>query len=76
MDIWSAGCILAEILLEKVLFPGKSSLNQIELIINLLGRPKAEDLYEMKIDHINKIFQTIKANKIKSFRKTFKDFDN
>lgn len=27
VDVWSAGCILAEVLIEQVLFPGKSSLN-------------------------------------------------
>ena len=27
VDIWSAGCILAEILLGEVLFAGKSSMN-------------------------------------------------
>ena len=44
VDVWSAGCILAEILLEQVLFAGKSSMNQIELIINLLGKPSEKDV--------------------------------
>ena len=39
MDIWSAGCILAELLLRKVLFPGQNSIHQLHLITQLLGTP-------------------------------------
>lgn len=39
IDIWSAACILGELLLHKPLLPGRSELNQIDLIINLLGTP-------------------------------------
>lgn len=44
VDLWSAGCIVAELFLDRVLFPGKSTLNQLELIIELLGYPEEEDL--------------------------------
>ncbi len=39
IDIWSAGCVFGELLLHKPLLPGRSELNQIELIIDLLGTP-------------------------------------
>lgn len=39
IDIWSAACVFGELLLHKPLLPGRSELNQIELIINLLGTP-------------------------------------
>ncbi|KAJ5909020.1 hypothetical protein N7495_001702 [Penicillium taxi] len=42
MDIWSVGCILAEMLTRKVLFPGKDHVNQFELITELLGKPPKE----------------------------------
>ena len=29
VDMWSVGCILAELMLGKPLFPGKSTLNQL-----------------------------------------------
>ncbi len=44
VDIWSIGCILAEMINEKALFPGKSTVNQIQLIIDVLGRPSNEDI--------------------------------
>ncbi|KAK2723736.1 hypothetical protein QYM36_002173 [Artemia franciscana] len=39
IDMWAAGCILGELLLHKPLLPGRSELNQIEIIIDLLGTP-------------------------------------
>lgn len=39
VDIWACGCILGELLDNKPLLPGKSEINQLELIINLLGTP-------------------------------------
>lgn len=38
-DIWALGCILAELLAHKPLFPGKSELQMIDMIIELLGSP-------------------------------------
>ncbi|CAH8458653.1 unnamed protein product [Schistosoma turkestanicum] len=39
IDIWSAGCIMGELLLHKPLLPGKTEVHQLELIIDLLGTP-------------------------------------
>ncbi len=44
VDIWSAGLILAELVNLKPLLPGTSHLNQIELILSLLGNPEKEEL--------------------------------
>ncbi|GLE10201.1 hypothetical protein PINS_up022226 [Pythium insidiosum] len=38
-DMWSAGCILAELLGRKPLFPGTSTTNQLNKIFNVLGSP-------------------------------------
>jgi len=39
IDMWSAGCILAELLYKKPIFPGKNEINQLELIFKLCGTP-------------------------------------
>ena len=39
IDIWSIGCILAELLLSKPLFPGQDYLDQLKLILTFLGTP-------------------------------------
>lgn len=71
VDLWSAGCILAEILLEKVLFAGKSSLNQIDLIVELLGKPSTQDLACMKVSYANELMPSLKGKKTKSFSNIF-----
>ena len=39
LDIWAVGCIFGELLNNKPLLPGKSEINQVELIVQLLGTP-------------------------------------
>ncbi|XP_058835665.1 cyclin-dependent kinase 4 [Topomyia yanbarensis] len=39
VDIWSSGCILAEMFQRVALFPGTSEGNQLEKIFELTGRP-------------------------------------
>ncbi|CAH8618540.1 unnamed protein product [Heterobilharzia americana] len=44
VDMWSLGCILGEMLLGKALFPGTSTINQIERIISAVERPSLQDI--------------------------------
>ena len=37
VDMWSVGCIFAEILQRKALFPGTDYMDQLRLIIETLG---------------------------------------
>lgn len=47
IDVWSTGCIFAELLGRKVLFPGGDYLEQLRLIIDTCGSPSKEDLAEI-----------------------------
>ena len=39
IDIWSVGCIFAELLGHKPLFPGDDYIHQLRLIVEILGAP-------------------------------------
>jgi len=44
IDVWSVGCILAELLGRKPLFPGDNYIHQLDLIFGALGTPTEEDM--------------------------------
>ncbi|KAK4805783.1 hypothetical protein QYF61_000389, partial [Mycteria americana] len=51
VDMWSIGCILGELLLGKPLFPGTSTVNQIEQILRVVPAPSPEDILAMQSDY-------------------------
>ena len=59
MDMWSVGCILAELILRKPLFPGTSTRNQLELITDILGSPTPEDLQNCTNQKAYKFMQSL-----------------
>jgi len=44
IDMWSVGCIFAELLGRKPLFQGSNYMDQITTIIDIIGTPSHEDL--------------------------------
>ncbi|XP_047698823.1 mitogen-activated protein kinase 15 isoform X4 [Prionailurus viverrinus] len=44
VDMWSLGCVLGEMLRGRPLFPGTSTLHQLELILETIPPPSKEDL--------------------------------
>jgi serine/threonine protein kinase len=50
IDVWSVGCILAEMMGREPLFPGRDYVNQMDLIFSVLGTPSYDDLNFIKND--------------------------
>nr|XP_020025939.1 mitogen-activated protein kinase 15 isoform X3 [Castor canadensis] len=51
VDMWSLGCILGEMLRGQPLFPGTSTLHQLELILQTIPPPSEEDLLALGSDY-------------------------
>mmetsp|Transcript_119866 Transcript_119866/g.274639 ORF Transcript_119866/g.274639 Transcript_119866/m.274639 type:complete len:249 (-) Transcript_119866:5-751(-) len=44
VDLWSAGCIFGEMMVGKPVFPGSSTMNQLDMILEVTGMPRLEDV--------------------------------
>ena len=60
IDIWSAGCVIAEMFLFQPLFPGESAVDQLVEIIKVLGTPTREQIFEMNPNYTEGRFPDIK----------------
>lgn len=49
--MWSAGCIMAELLALEPIFPGDSSLEQLIEIIKILGTPKKKEIAKFSFEN-------------------------
>jgi len=62
VDVWSAGCVLAELLLGQPIFPGDSGVDQLVEIIKVLGTPTRDQIREMNPNYQEFKFPQIKAH--------------
>ncbi|CAD8110967.1 unnamed protein product [Paramecium sonneborni] len=71
VDMWSVGCILGELIIGKAIFPGTSTLNQIERIIELLGKPNDADIESLESPLAVNILASVSIQKRRSFQQFF-----
>jgi len=69
--MWSVGCILGELIVGKAIFQGTSTLNQIEKVLELIGKPKQEDIESLESPHAATILSSINVTKKRSFHSFF-----
>ena len=70
VDIWSVGCIFAELVIKKPLFKGDCEFEQIMKIYSILGTPKIEDWNEIvNLPYYSNKFPNFSAKKIEEIVK-------
>jgi len=69
IDIWSTGCVMAELMLGQPLFPGESGIDQLVEIIKVLGTPSREQIRTMNPNYMEHKFPQIKPH---PFSKVFR----
>ncbi|KAL0320669.1 UNVERIFIED_CONTAM: putative serine/threonine-protein kinase [Sesamum radiatum] len=72
VDLWSTGCILAELYAGKPIMPGRTEVEQLHKIFKLCGSPSEEYWRKSKLPHAT-IFKPQQPYK-RRVAETFKDF--
>ncbi|KAI6235669.1 Protein kinase domain-containing protein [Aphelenchoides besseyi] len=62
IDVWSAGTVLAELLLGQPFFPGDSGVDQLVEIIKVLGTPTREEINKMNPNYTTFRFPLIRPH--------------
>ncbi|KAI9751384.1 MAG: regulator of ime2 [Lichina confinis] len=73
IDVWSTGCVMAELMLGQPLFPGESGIDQLVEIIKILGTPTREQIRTMNPNYMEHKFPQIKPH---PFHKVFRRAPN
>jgi len=63
VDMWSAGCILAELLGGRPLFPGTSTMNQLQRVLHLIGMPPGKDIAAIESPFAGTMLESLKISK-------------
>lgn len=62
IDVWSTGCVMAELMIGHPLFPGESGVDQLVEIIKVLGTPSKEEIQAMNPNYTEFKFPQIKPH--------------
>jgi p38 MAP kinase len=72
VDIWSVGCIMAELLTSRTLFPGSDHIHQLNLIMEILGTPGDEFMKKISSESARNYIKSLKVMKKRDFKDVFR----
>lgn len=75
MDIWSCGCILAELFIKKPICPGRDYRHQLMLIFNIIGTPTVEDLQCIESKRAREYILSLSKYEARSWEEMFPDLN-